>query len=98
MSADEEHATQPPALSVIAGLTYLDHSQVFNRWFLPTYRTSFRWTGNRSDAEDATSWVFTHAVGRMQLPQSLGSVDDRVTVATLQNPCLRSRFLRRTNF
>src|ERR1700674_1789052 len=57
----------PPVLSVIRGLTYIEQCQVFNRWFLPTYQTSFRWTGNRSDAEDATSWVFMKAIGHVRL-------------------------------
>src|SRR6202165_918480 len=74
----------PPALSVIAGHTYTGHAQVFNRWFLPTYRTSFRWTGNRSDAEDATSWVFANAVRCIALPERVSVVDDGVYDATLE--------------
>jgi DNA-directed RNA polymerase specialized sigma24 family protein len=74
----------PPALSVIAGLTYSDHAQVFNRWFLPTYRTAFRWTGNRSDAEDATTWVFMSTVGRIHLPERVSVVDDQVADAMLE--------------
>ena len=41
-------------LAVIRGLTYFDVRQVFNRWLIPTYQTAFRWTGNRSDSEDAS--------------------------------------------
>jgi len=74
----------PPALTVIAGLTYPEQSHVFNRWFLPTYRTSFRWTGNRSDAEDATTWVSTSAVGHIKLPERVSVVDDQLADATLE--------------
>src|SRR5260370_620664 len=75
---------QPPALSVIRGLTYFEECQVFNRWFLPTYQASFRWTGNRSDAEDATTWVFMNAVGTVHLPELVSVVDDIVADATLE--------------
>ncbi len=75
---------KPPALSVIRGLTYVERCQVFNRWFLPTYQASFRWTGNRSDAEDATTWVFRNAVGLVHLPELVSVVDDLVADATLE--------------
>jgi hypothetical protein len=84
VSATEDRPIYRPTLSVVAGLVYREQSQVFNRWFLPTYRTSFRWTGNRCDAEDATNWVFAHAVGGMRLPEVVSVVDDRVTDTTLQ--------------
>jgi hypothetical protein len=73
-----------PALSVIRGLTYIEPRQVFNRWFLPTYQASFRWTGNRPDAEDATTWVFTKAAGNVHLPELVSVVDDIVANATLE--------------
>jgi DNA-directed RNA polymerase specialized sigma24 family protein len=73
-----------PTLTVITGLTYLEQSQVFNRWFLPTYRTSFRWTGSWYDAEDATTWVFMNAIGHMRLPERVSVVDDQVAEATLE--------------
>ena len=38
-------------LAVIRGLTYTSCSQVFKRWLVPTYRNSFRWTGNHADSE-----------------------------------------------
>ena len=47
----------------VDGLTYSDQSHVFNRWILPSYQTSFLWTGNRPDAEDATAWVFKNGMG-----------------------------------
>jgi hypothetical protein len=75
---------QAPALSVIRGLTYVEPGQVFNRWFLPTYQASFRWTGNRSDAEDATTWVFMNAVGAVHLPELVSVVDEVVADATLE--------------
>jgi DNA-directed RNA polymerase specialized sigma24 family protein len=75
---------QPPALSVIRGLTYIEECQVFNRWILPTYQASFRWTGNRPDAEDVTNWVFTKAVGNVHLPELVSVVDDIVANATLE--------------
>jgi hypothetical protein len=74
----------PPALSVIRGLTYIEHCQVFNRWFLPTYQASFRWTGNRSDAEDATTWIFRNAVGPVHLPELVSVVDDIVVDGMLE--------------
>jgi hypothetical protein len=73
-----------PALTVIRGLTYIAHSQVFSRWFLPVYRASFRWTGNRSDAEDATTWVFMNSVGQVHLPELVTVVDDITADATLE--------------
>ena len=75
---------EPPALSIIRGLTYIEECQVFNRWFLPTYQASFRWTGNRTDAEDATEWVFTNAGGTVHLPELVSVVDDIVANATLE--------------
>jgi hypothetical protein len=42
----EMRCAHPPALTVITGLTYVERSHVFKRWFLPTYETSFRWSGN----------------------------------------------------
>src|SRR5258708_26867295 len=75
---------KPPALSVIRGLTYFEECQVFNRLFLTTYQASFRWTGNRSDAEDATTWVFMNAVGTVHLPELVNVVDDMVADATLE--------------
>ncbi len=73
-----------PALTVIRGLTYIARSQVFSRWCLPVYQTSFRWTGNRSDAEDATTWVFMNAAGHAHLPELVTVVDDIVADATLE--------------
>src|SRR5260370_31012950 len=73
-----------PTLTVIRGLTYIARSQVFSRWFLPVYQTSFRWTGNRSDAQDATTWVFMNAAGHVHLPELVTMVDDIVADATLE--------------
>lgn len=83
--ADREEQSFPsPALTVITGLTYGEQSQVFKRWLLPTYRTSFLWTGNGSDAEDTTTWVFKNVAARTRLPELVSAVDDRVADATLE--------------
>jgi hypothetical protein len=71
-----------PALSVVAGLTYREPSQVFNRWLLPVYQHSIRWTGNRLDAEDATAWVMTNEVSRLDLPELVPVVDERLAAMT----------------
>jgi hypothetical protein len=63
-------------LAVVPGLTYLDRSQVFKRWLMPSYQTAFRWTGNRADAEDATGWVFVSALGGLRLPELVPAIDD----------------------
>jgi hypothetical protein len=70
-------------LAVVRGLTYTNTSQVFKRWLMPTYRTSFRWTGNRADSEDATTWVFLNAGGPLRLPELVQVVDDHVLDLTL---------------
>jgi hypothetical protein len=80
----EERHVRTPILTVIDGLTYVERSQVFKRWCLPTYETSFRWTGNQPDAEDATSWVFKNLIGRLRLPELVSAIDERVAEATLE--------------
>ena len=71
-------------LAVVRGLTYTNLSQVFNRWLMPTYKTVFRWTGNRVDSEDATTWVFLTVAGHLRLPELVQVVDDHVVDATLE--------------
>jgi hypothetical protein len=73
----------PPTLTVLTGLTYSKETQVFNHRLLPTYQAAFRWTGNWLDAEDATTWVFRKALGRVRLPEQVSVVDGRVADATL---------------
>ena len=73
-----------PALNVIRGLTYVAKSQVFSRWFLPMYQTSFRWTGNRLDSEDATRWIFMNALGQLHLPELVAVVDEIAADAALE--------------
>jgi DNA-directed RNA polymerase specialized sigma24 family protein len=73
-----------PALTVIRGLTYIAPSQVFSRWFLPVYQTSFRWTGNPSDTEDATWWAFMNAIGQLHLPELVTVVDEIAADAPLE--------------
>ncbi len=71
-------------LAVVRGLTYTSLAQVFNRWLMPTYRAAFRWTGNRVDSEDATTWVFLKVAGHLQLPDLVQVVDDNVVDATIE--------------
>jgi hypothetical protein len=80
----EEQVARPPALTVITGLSYWEQSQVFKRWLLRVYQTSFLWTGNRCDAEDSTTWVFNNVAARTRLPEPVSAVDDRVAGATLE--------------
>jgi DNA-directed RNA polymerase specialized sigma24 family protein len=65
-------------LAVVRGLTYTNASQVFKRWLMPTYRTSFRWTGNRADSEEATNWVILKIGDHLRLPELVQVVDDHV--------------------
>src|SRR5260370_1522444 len=60
---------QAAPLRVLAGHTYRDPVQVFNRCLMPVYQTSYRWTGNRLDAEDVTTWVFVNEFRRLDLPR-----------------------------
>ena len=76
-----------PALSVVAGLTYREPSQVFNRWLVPAYQMSIRWTGNRLDAEDATTWVLANEMSRLNLPELVPVVDERVVDTVLEAIC-----------
>lgn len=73
-----------PALTIVAGLTYREPSQVFNRWLVPAYQMSTRWTGNRLDAEDATALVLVKEMGRLNLPELVQVVDERLVEATLE--------------
>jgi hypothetical protein len=71
-------------LAVVRGLTYTNCSQVFKRWLMPTYRTSFRWMGNRADSEDATAWVFLKTADYLRLPELVQVVDDRILDLALE--------------
>jgi hypothetical protein len=71
-------------LAVVRGLTYTNCSQVFKRWLMPTFRTSFRWTGNRADSEDATTSVFLNVGDHLRLPELVQVVDDHVLDLTLE--------------
>jgi len=71
-------------LAVVRGLTYTSNAQVFNRWLMPTYRAGFRWTGNRVDSEDTTTWVFFNVAAHLQLPDLVQVVDDNVIDATVE--------------
>src|SRR5258708_24850361 len=70
------------SLRVLAGHTYRDPLQVFNRCLMPVYQTAYRWTGNRPDAEDATSWVINHVFRTLQLPRAVPAVDHALIEAT----------------
>ena len=71
-------------LAVVRGLIYTNLTEVFNRWLMPTYRTAFRWTGNRVDSEDATTWVFLTLAAHLRLPELVQVVDDDVVDASLE--------------
>jgi len=71
-------------LVVVRGFTYTNWSQVFERWLMPAYRTSFRWTGNRADSEDATACVFLKTADHLHLPELVHVVDDRVLGLALE--------------
>jgi hypothetical protein len=73
-----------PSLSVVAGLTYRDPSQVFNRWLVPTYQTSVRWTGNHCDAEDVTTWTLITEMSRLKLPELVPLINERLVETTLE--------------
>jgi hypothetical protein len=82
--AREDAAPRPPSLAVIRGLTYTDSGQIFNRWLIPTYRTAFRWMGNRLDTEAATADVFLSVVIPLPLPAEVRLVDEQVNEAALR--------------
>jgi hypothetical protein len=71
-------------LAVVRGLTYTNFSQVFKRWLLPTYSTSFYWTGNRADAEDITTRVLLNAGDHLHVPELVQVVDDDFLDLTLE--------------
>jgi hypothetical protein len=84
LTAVTRPALERPALTVVSGLTYREGSQVFNRWVVPTYQMSIRWTGNRLDAEDATTWVLFTEMGRLNLPELVQVVDERLGETSLE--------------
>ena len=71
-------------LAVVRGLTYANFSQVFNRWLIPGYKTAFRWTGNRVDAEDIITWTFRDVACSLRLPELVQVLDDQVVDATIE--------------
>lgn len=73
-----------PSLAAVRGLIYIDPSQVFNRWLIPTYQTAFRWTGNRVDSEDATAWTLDEVASDLRLPELVHVVDDQVADTALE--------------
>jgi Sigma-70, region 4 len=71
-------------LAVVRGLTYASYGQVYKRWIVATYGTVFRWTGNRVDCEDATSWIFNVVARNLTLPELVQVVDDQVLDASVE--------------
>jgi DNA-directed RNA polymerase specialized sigma24 family protein len=71
-----------PRLEVLSGHTYREPSDIFNRCLMPVYQTAYRWTGNRPDAEDATTWVVNHTLRNLQLPGAVAAVDQALIEAT----------------
>jgi hypothetical protein len=70
-------------LAVVRGLTYTALPQVFNRWVMPTYGSTFRWTGSRADSEDVTRRVFEDVADNVRLPELVEVVDDLVVDTAL---------------
>jgi hypothetical protein len=87
MSAIERGAFHRPVLTLVAGLTYTQRCQVFNRWLVPAYQMSTRWTGNRFDAEDATTWILVKEMGRLDVPELVQVVDERVADTAREAVC-----------
>jgi DNA-directed RNA polymerase specialized sigma24 family protein len=73
-----------PPFTVLAGHTYREPVQVFNRCVMPVYQTSYRWTGNRPDAEDVTTSVLVGAFPNLDLPQTVIKVHDMLVEATIE--------------
>ena len=71
-------------LAIIRGLTYTSSAQVLNRWLVPTYRSLFRWTGNRADAEDTTTWTLLNVADHLRLPELVEVVDGHVADAAVE--------------
>jgi DNA-directed RNA polymerase specialized sigma24 family protein len=72
----------PLRFEVLSGHTYREPSDAFNRCLMPVYQTAYRWTGNRSDAEDVTTWVVRHALQDLDLPRAVAAVDQALIEAT----------------
>jgi DNA-directed RNA polymerase specialized sigma24 family protein len=73
-----------PPFTVLAGHTYREPVQVFNRCLMPVYQTSYWWTGNRPDAEDVTTRVFINGFRSLDLPQTVIKVHDELIEATIE--------------
>ena len=71
-------------LTLIAGHTYREPSQVFNRCLMPVYQTAYRWTGNRLDAENVTSRVIADQFKRLDLPRTVMAVEEQLIDATVE--------------
>jgi Sigma-70, region 4 len=71
-------------LAVVRGLTYTGFGQVYSRWIVATYGTAFRWTGNRVDSEDVTSWTLNRVARNLGLPELVQLADGLVLDATAE--------------
>lgn len=71
-------------LAIVRGLSYTDIGQVQRRWLIPTYATVFRWTGNRTDAEDLTSWIFHNIAGNFRAPEMVQVIEERLAELTAE--------------
>ncbi len=73
----------PALFEVVGGLVYTDRLAVFNRWFVPTYKLAFRWTGNELDAQDVASGVVRTVIADGPLPADVATVEASIESATL---------------
>ena len=71
-------------LAIVPGLTYADMAQVRSRRLIPTYATVFRWTGNRPDAEDLTSWIFHNSARDFRAQEIVQVVEERLAELTAE--------------
>ena len=69
-------------LAIVRGLTYTDTAQVRSRWLIPTYTSAYRWTGNRTDAEDLTAWIFHNISGDFRTSELVQVVEERLDELT----------------
>lgn len=69
-------------LAIVRGLTYTDIGQVRSRWLIPTYASAYRWTGNRTDAEDLTAWIFHNLSEDFRRPELVQVVEERLAELT----------------
>lgn len=69
---DERHGSV--ALKVLRGHTYDDWETIYDDNVVGFYKLVYRQVGNRPDAEDLVSEIFTSALPHVELPASVGKV------------------------